>query len=216
MQCDICFRSGGQKLPFLCPTDARNRLYECRLQNAYVLLEKDALDREISTLVANPARGAGQERDEKTERSTVEVTDTLAERQQAASSTERIIAHAEELRLKMEQARRELADRRAKVDRKKSELASATSGLAARKGRQTEDAEKSIRMTKYKWNQVHTITASSRAFLCGEAAKLYGLRRVRRSSGMEEYKIGGISIIDLRTLNGMSCLTQLRIAANHE
>jgi hypothetical protein len=216
MQCDICFRTGGQRLPFLCPTDARNQLYVYRVQNAQMLLEKDALDQEISALVSNPSGGAVQEEDhDRIGRTTAEVTEILAERQQAVERTERIIAHAEELRIKVEQARQELTQRKVKLSGKKSELASASSGLAARRARRTEDAEKSIRMTKYKWNQAHTVTASSRAFLCGEAAKLYGLRRVRRSSGTEEYKIGGISIVDLRTLNCMVSLALFGIAADY-
>jgi len=166
-----------------------------------VLLEKDALDREISALVSNPNGGAGQDGNGRTGRTTIDLTEILAKRQQAVERTDRIIAHAEELRIKVEHARQQLTRRKVKVSGKKSELASASGGLAARRTRRTEDAEKTIRITRYKWNQVHSVTASSRAFLCGEAAKLYGLRRIKRSSGSEEYKIGGISIVDLKTLN---------------
>ena len=113
-----------------------------------------------------------------------------------------LMNHPEE----MEKAREEIAKKKAIISRRKSELATASNGIEARRTRQTEEVEKSIRITKYKWNQTHNITASSRAFLCGEAAKLYGLRRVRRNGGLEEYRIGGIGIVDLRSMNSESPL----------
>jgi hypothetical protein len=199
MQCDICFRTGGKE--YLCPTDARNLLYESRIQNARVLLEKDALDQEISSLLSNPnSEGQNSISSEKSvHRSDISAID--AERDQAVDRTQQIIAHADELRAKVESARAEIAKKKAVLARRKSELASAISGTDARRTRQIEDVEKSIRMTKYKWNQGHNTTASSRTFLCGEAAKLYGLKRIRKNGGLEEYRIGGVSIMDLRALN---------------
>lgn len=202
MQCDICFRTGGQKLPFLCPTDARNRLYEPRLQHTQVLLEKDALDQKISKLLPSPH--AEHEPGSRRARNREYVSGLLAERDQAVERTERIIAHADELRVKVNKAREEITKRKAILDRRKSELASATNGVDSRRTRQMSEVEKTIRMTKYKWNQTHSITASSRTFLCGEAAKLYGVRRVRRNGAVEEYRIGGIGIVDLRAMNSMA------------
>lgn len=203
MQCDICLRTGGHKLPFLCPTDARNQLYEHRIQHAQVLLEKDALDQEVSALLKSRPNG-GEENDNEARLSRPHVNRLIAEKEQAEDRTSQIIAHADELRANMEKARAEIAKRKAAMARKKSEIQKATEGLEARRARQTDEVEKSARMTKYKWNQTHAITASSRAFLCGEAAKLCGLRRVRRNNGSEEYKIGGVSIVDLRAMNSES------------
>lgn len=202
MQCDICFRTGGSRLPFLCPTDARNRLYEPRIQNARVLLEKDALDQRIGTLLTIQPQPSDQQ-SHLLEGPTkgLDIAAILAEKDQAVDSTQQIITQADELRAKVENAREEIAKKKALLSRRKSDLASALNGVDSRRTRQVEDVEKSIRMTKYKWNQGHATTASSRAFLCGEAAKLYGLKRSRRNSGLEEYKIGGISIVDLRTMN---------------
>jgi hypothetical protein len=203
MQCNTCSRTGGRKLPFLCTTDARNQLYEPRIQNARVLLEKDALDQEITTLLASkPDHDDTHPHKAVTDR--LDLGRLLAKRDQAADRTQQIIAHADELRVKVEQAKEELAKKKAVISRRKSELTSALNGIEARRKRQTEEVEKSIRMTKYRWNQTHSVTASSRAFLCGEAAKLYGLRRVRRNGDLEEYCIGGIAIMDLRSLNSKS------------
>jgi len=200
MQCDICFRTGGQRLPFLCPTDARNRLYEPRIQHARVLVEKDALDQQITALVASQSKGVEQNENGPAV-SRQDISEILAEKEQAVDRTQQIIAHADELRIKVEKAREEIAKKKAIIERRKSELAAASNGAEARRTRQIEEVEKSIRMSKYKWNQTHAVTASSRAFLCGEAAKLYGLRWVKKNGGLEEYKIGGIGIIDLRAMN---------------
>jgi hypothetical protein len=208
MQCDICFRSSGQgekKLQFLCPTDARNLLYDPRVQNARVLLENDCLDQQITSLLT----GRQNNDDSKTSRQAAAdlVSGVHAEREQAIDRTQQIITQADELRAKVERAREELAKRKEHIARRKSDLASATNGLDPRRTRQIEDVEKGIRMSRFKWHQAHATTASSRAFLCGEAAKLYGLKKVRKvHGGLDEYKIGGMGIVDLRAMNSKSLL----------
>jgi hypothetical protein len=202
MQCDICFRTGGSRLPFLCPTDARNRLYEPRIQNARVLLEKDALDQQITTLLSPKAQSTGEKGNSlQGPANGPNRASILAERERTVDRTQQIITQADELRAKVESTREEIAKKKALLARRKSDLASALNGVDSRRTRQVEDVEKGLRMTKYKWNQGHGTTAASRAFLCGEAAKLYGLKRAGRNSGSEEYKIGGVSIVDLRTMN---------------
>ena len=204
MQCDICFRTGGSRLPFLCPTDARNRLYEPRIQNAQVLLEKDAYDQQISTLLSTQTQPTEKGCSFEKPSSGPDLAAILAQKDQVVDRTQQIITQADELRAKVEHAREEIAKKKAVLARRKSDLASALNGVDSRRTRQVEDVEKGIRMTKYKWNQGHATTASSRAFLCGEAAKLYGLKRAKRNSGLEEYRIGGVNIVDLRAMNSKS------------
>lgn len=205
MQCDICFRTGGKKLPFLCPTDARNSLYEPRIQNARVLLEKDALDQQINTILSNELG---------TDTSRADVDIQVAEREQIKDRTQQIIAHADELRDKVQKAREDIAKQKASIERRKSELASASNGNEARRARQTNEVDRALRMTNNKWDRVHEVTQASRRILCGEAAKLYGLRRVRKHGGLEEYKIGGISIVDLRSMN-TATPAQISTALSH-
>ena len=141
MQCDICFRTGGKE--YLCPTDARNILYEPRIRNAQVLLEKDALEQQINTLLSNP-QPAGEGK------SSLDISAIRAETEQTIDRTQEIIAHADELRVRVEKAREEIAKRKATLARRKADLASAGSPTDARRTRQQEDVEKSIRMTNYK------------------------------------------------------------------
>lgn len=166
------------------------------MQHTQVLIENEALDREISALLAaEPAET------DTTGLSRPQVDKIISQSQQAEDRTQQIIAHADELRANIEKAREEIARRRAAINEKRAARLAAADGVEARRNRQSEEIERSIRMAKYKWNQVHSVTATSRAFLCGEAAKLYGLRRVRRGSSSEEYKIGGVGIVDLRSMN---------------
>jgi hypothetical protein len=207
MQCDICLRNGGHKLPFLCPTDARNILYEPRVENARILLEKDALDRQITAIkspkhVTEPSDEASDSTSRET-RTRWDIEIAQMERDIAVDRTQQIIAQADKLRSKIEGAREEIARKKSIIARRKSELSSATNGLESRRARQLEEIEKKIKMTKYKWNQLHGLTAQSRAFLCVETASLYGLRR-RRVHDVWEYTIAGAPIIDLRAMNSAS------------
>ncbi|KAG4440984.1 hypothetical protein IFR05_003548 [Cadophora sp. M221] len=206
MQCDICFRAGGQgdkKLHFLCPTDARNQLYEGRIQNARVSLENDALSSQIANLFPGDKV---QENGEppNTPKSSIYIAAISTEKDQAVDRTNQIITQANELRAKVELAKEQIAKKKEIVARRKSDLASASNGVDARRTRQVEVVKKATGMTKHKWNLGHATTASSRTFLCGEAAKLYGLKKGRRNSGSEEYRIGRVRIVDLRSLNTAS------------
>ncbi|KAK0118147.1 hypothetical protein ONS95_012453 [Cadophora gregata] len=206
MQCDICFRTGGQgdkKLHFLCATDARNQLYDGRIQNARVLLENDALNKQIINLF--PSDKAQQMSEASpTSQSSIDIAAVSAEKERTFDRTQQIITRADELRAKVELAKEEIVKKKATVARRRSDLASASNGVEARRSRQIEEVKKSTGMTKHKWNLGHSTTASSRTFLCGEAAKLYGLKKGRRNSGSEEYRIGGVRIVDLRSLNTAS------------
>jgi hypothetical protein len=209
MQCDICFRTGGSKLPFLCPTDARNVLYVPRLENARVLIEKDVLDQQVSAITSRNAEAKhpqiALEPPHQVIKSRWDVERAQSETYLCDERTQRIIMQAEELRAKIESARADLAGRKAMIARRRSELASATNGLETRRFRQIESVDKKIKMRTYEWNKMHRETAVARAFLCGEAAKLYGLRRLKeRDVGQDEYSIAGIPIVDLWTMNSAS------------
>jgi len=207
MQCDICFRTGGQgdkKLHFLCATDARNQLYDGRIQNARILLENDALNTQVANLFPGDKTQTTGETSQAPQ-SFIEIAAISAEKERAVDRTHQIITRADELRAKVDLAKEEIAKRKATVARRKSDLASASNGVEARRTRQIEEVKKATSMTKHKWNLGHSTAASSRTFLCGEAAKLYGLKKGRRNSGSEEYRIGGVRIMDLRSLNSEYC-----------
>ncbi|KAL4798147.1 UV radiation resistance protein and autophagy-related subunit 14-domain-containing protein [Aspergillus venezuelensis] len=159
MSCDICTRAQSSAL--LCSTCARSHLYELRLNNAGVLLEREYLGQQIETAVKE------------------------------AGDQEQI----READAKPHDSR--WASQRASIEQTKS-FARRESGLL-------NGIRNSIKRTDHLWHSNHTKTAEARIFLCREAASLYGLRqkvRKRDDSLKETFTIGGVSILDLRELNG--------------
>ncbi|ROT39333.1 hypothetical protein SODALDRAFT_350497 [Sodiomyces alkalinus F11] len=198
MNCDICSRSYDTvRLPFLCPVDARNHCYDGRLKHATLLLQNETLQKQISKLAE----------DQTTDDKFIAKRDAVSETRAAQDRTSRIIEQADKLRHHIAAAREEMEDRKAAIARRRSDLASATNGLAARRARQLDDVERSIQAAKFKWNRNADAMAKTRAFLCLEAARLFGLRRVKTgssSSSRYQYKIGGVDIFDLESMHAAS------------
>ncbi|KAI0015613.1 hypothetical protein F4780DRAFT_763320 [Xylariomycetidae sp. FL0641] len=201
MECDICQRAHHPKrLPFLCAVDARNALYEGRIAHARLLMEMEGIESRVNKLLLDSDAGPGSSAPKRPTRAYVD--NCTSEHQKAKDRTEKIIASADRLRDEVAASRREIEERRAAIARKKSDLASVTQGVAARRNREVEETRRVIKMTRYTWDREYEAMASYRAALCMEVAKLYRLQRVRRGNPIRfEYKIGGIDIIDLQYLN---------------
>lgn len=195
MECDICDRNhDSQRLPFLCAVDARNQVYESRLKSVRLLLENEALQNEINQLLAD-ATSSSQDR-----RNSLQAQQRIAE-----DRTTQILAAADKLRNEIKAAREEIKARKAAISRRRVDIAAASGGLVEKRVRQQKDVEKSIHMLKYRWTKTADDTASTRAFLCMEAARLYGLKRLKRGTPAHyEYFLGGHPVIDLASMNCMS------------
>lgn len=212
MDCDVCGRSHNpQRLPFLCAVDARNRCYDGRLKSALAFMENESLRTQINALVDSSS--SSTKKTDKVPQGTQDnlphnraVTARLSTSEQKAAEdrTSRIIEQAEKLREDVTQARKDLADRKAVIARRKKELESAAIGLEARRARITEETERSIHALRFKWDRNAEATARTRAFLCVEAAKLFGLRRIKKSGSPPryEYKLAGVEVIDLESMHG--------------
>ncbi|KAK1597472.1 UV radiation resistance protein and autophagy-related subunit 14-domain-containing protein [Colletotrichum navitas] len=199
MNCNICQRPHSpQRLPFLCAVDARNHCYEGRLKNLQALMENESLQKQINDLLAQDTTAGAPN-------PVVVLEDSVSQQKMTEDRTDQIIAQADKLRDEVAAARKEIADRKAAISRRKSDLASASSGITARRTRQLEEAERSISVAKYKWGRNADQMSTTRSFLCKEAAKLYGLRRFKKgSSSRYEFKIGGVDVIDLSSMNATS------------
>jgi Vacuolar sorting 38 and autophagy-related subunit 14 len=187
MNCGICQRAhDAQRRPFLCPVDARNRCYEPRVRNLQLLVETEDLQNEIYGVAS----------DKKSTQL------SLAQQQEAEDRTRQIIAQADRLRAAIAAAKTDIESRKDAITRRKSDLASASNGTAARRERQHKKMEKEVDDGRLVLDKCSEMTASTRSFLCMEAAKLYGLRRKSKgASGQYEYQIGQIEIIDLASMN---------------
>ncbi len=188
MECCVCLRSHDpQRLPFLCPVDGRNRIYDGRMQNLQLILENETLQGQITELLNASARQG--------------VDDAIAAHRIAEDRTEQIIAAADKLREEVKAARDELKQRRASVAARRSDLATASQGLVERRVQLQRDVEKSTQMLNFRWSQATEDLAGTRAFLCREAVKLYGLKRVRKgSTSRYDYYLGRLPVIDLATM----------------
>ncbi|KAI0861105.1 hypothetical protein F4860DRAFT_178912 [Xylaria cubensis] len=203
MNCDICERVHHPKrLPFLCAVDARNELYEGRIANAKILMEKEVMESQVNRLLSDSDASPGTPTGHRFSRAYLE--NCASEECKARETTERIIASADKLRDEVAAARKEIEERRAAVARKKSAIASASQGIPARRNRELDETRKAIKMTKYNWDREYEAMTQYKAALCMEVAKLYRLQRVRRGNPVRfEYKIGGIDIVDLQNMNSV-------------
>lgn len=193
MNCEICRRSHHpQRLPFLCAVDARNRLYEGRIAHATALIENETLQQRINSVLTNPAPLSSDEAAAKT----VHLERLKSEEAQALDRTSRIIAQADKLRADVEAARKDIEERKKKITTMNADMDVASDGVNSRRSRQLEEAERAIQMTRYKWNRSFEDMAATRSFLCMEAARLYGLRRIKKSNSAR-FQLGGIEMIEL-------------------
>jgi len=190
MDCDICHRGHDpQRLPFLCTVDARNQVYDARLKNLHLLIENDTLQAQIAKASADGPATADL---------------TLAHQRLAEDRADQILAAADKLRTEIQAARDEIKTRRAALARRRSDLSSVSTGLADRRARQQHEVEKSTQMLRFRWSQGAEEMAQTRAFLCTEALRLYGLKRTRKSNTSRyDYQIGKVPIVDLTSMDCM-------------
>jgi predicted RNase H-like nuclease (RuvC/YqgF family) len=193
MNCDICHRQyHAQKLPFLCAIDARNFCYDSRIKNLQLIMENGLLGQQISESLSNEHAEANSR-----------IESSVSRQREAEDRTNQIISQAEKLRAEISAVKQEIDAKKALLARRRSELSSATNGTEPRREKQQEEAERTIQTLKTEWNRSHDAMIATRSFLCMEAAKLYGLRRTKKSasSSRYDYKIGGVDVVDLATLN---------------
>ncbi|KAF2751008.1 hypothetical protein M011DRAFT_464798 [Sporormia fimetaria CBS 119925] len=107
----------------------------------------------------------------------------------------------------IEQARKELEEKRAQVAQRKSDLSSATYGIETRRKNEADKVQHGIKRLDYKGDRTHRDIVEMRASLCKSVARLSGLRmsRKRKKDGTAEdiYVIGpagGVQIFDLKGL----------------
>ncbi|KAF3403460.1 hypothetical protein F1880_009453 [Penicillium rolfsii] len=210
MSCLIC-NSAHSRQPFLCPTCARNRLYQLRLENAQVLLEKENLGRQIELAVSHeasqksrsiPSEGSSPV-DHKS--SPYWALQTISSRQTASTlRRENLAQHIEKLKEDLRAKKADISEREANLSRRRSDAESALYQLGERETTILTGVQNTTKRTEHLWHNLHSKTAEARIFLCREAAHLYGLRQKtsRKGNGRHSYVLGGIAIVDLKDMNG--------------
>ncbi|KAH7156332.1 UV radiation resistance protein and autophagy-related subunit 14-domain-containing protein [Dactylonectria macrodidyma] len=195
MDCDICNRSHDtNRLPFLCTVDARNQIYEGRMNNLHLLIENEALQKQLSELLADTTLPS------KDSKETLQAQQRLAE-----DRTTQILAAADKLRNDIKAAQEEIKAKKTAITRRRSDIAAVSSGLMERRAKQQKEVDRASSIFRYRWSQTAEDMSGTRAFLCREAAHLCGLKRVNKGSPDQfEYHLGGLPIVDLTDMNSLS------------
>ncbi|KAJ5099109.1 UV radiation resistance protein and autophagy-related subunit 14-domain-containing protein [Penicillium argentinense] len=209
MSCHIC-NSAHSRSPCLCPTCARNRLYQLRVETARILLEKESLGQQIrATVDPEPVKRSSPREDPTVERdhecSHSWNLQTTFEQQAAASfRTDELSKHISILRKEIQARKTDIAERRASLTRKRSDAESAQYQLAERETTALTGIQNTNKRAEHIWHSLHSKTAEARIFLCREAAHLYGLRQKppRKGSSRQRYVLGANLVVDLRDMNG--------------
>ena len=217
MECDICSRTSTSNLLFHCITCARNVLYEPRLLATKLLLEKEDLGRRLETVITDRPQKVGKEvKGSKTEEP------ALSERWSRGSAKARkvdsehkareIQKHIFVLREEMKSVKDEISQRRARLEKRKQEFEIIRASLPGRRTAVTNRLADSTRKGSQSWLAINNKTTDTRAFLCREAALLYGLRPRKKARGgivSDQYSIGGLPIVDLKEINGTLMASRL-------
>ncbi|KAL6239419.1 hypothetical protein BDW75DRAFT_198935 [Aspergillus navahoensis] len=211
MSCDICTRT--QASTFLCPTCARNRLYQLRIDSTSIILEREYLGQQIETAI-NPDSEHGKQLSEPgSHKAELErnrpgfwtLQSIKNEQSRSAARIEIIANHIRSLQSRLKDKSLDISQRKIKLARQRSDSESAVYHLPERESGMLSGIQNNIKTTDHLWHTNHTKTAEARIFLCREVASLYGLRQKvrKRDTGIKEtYTIGGVGILDLREMNG--------------
>ena len=210
MGCDICGRpQHPQRLPFLCPIDARNELYEPRMAHAVALIQNEKLEQQVNSELGALLNSKDTDTGNTRPAARIQLETLETERQESLQRTSDATARTKKIRRDLEATRKELGRQRELLRQRRSDLAAAANGTAARRQRMQADVERSISMTKYKWKQSYEAMTATRGFLCLEASRLYGLRRINErrgdegSAGVTRYEIGGFEVVDPYNMNNL-------------
>ena len=213
MECGICSQQHSSRLPFHCATCARNAIYELRLQHAQVLVEKESLGQQIGTEVKtnlNASEETNQSfKSNGTSLSTFDIEQIYARHAEAQDRTREIELASQEVGDGIKTARETAEELRKALTERREQLQISQRDLEERKSSAYGNINRSIDRARHRWDANHQTIADARSFLSREAASLCGLRQRRRrrpdGSVREDYKLGGVSIVDLRELNSKSC-----------
>ncbi|KAL8960973.1 MAG: hypothetical protein Q9193_002407, partial [Seirophora villosa] len=212
MQCNICQRPSGTRLPLNCTTCARDALYQTRLRLAHTLLEHEVASGQIED-VLKQSRPLSSKDSLSTlstgdsSHASVLLKSTVAERNALEERTLSVHDHIKNLRTHITKTRKEIASYRASNAKRKSSLDAARQELARREAVEVPPIVDVISRTQTRWDALHAKTAESRLLLCREAASLYGLRRRSKSSTRPKkdgYLIGWLPIYHLRDFDSAS------------
>lgn len=215
MFCHTCSRGSNSRLPFYCPTCARNHLYSLRYEHAQLLLQKEVYGQQIYNTVTGRVADnkeptssripkSVEQYEDKPSRFTIQAIKSRG--LQSASRTQEILKHVQVLKEEIQMGKDEITRRRSVLSQRRSDARSVNYRLVERRTAESNTVQEDIKERQDYWDVAHKKIAASRVLLCREAASLYRLRqKSRRKDGQitSVVTIGGLPIIDLRDMNCM-------------
>ncbi|KAJ5441324.1 hypothetical protein N7491_003730 [Penicillium cf. griseofulvum] len=205
MSCSICSRAPHSHLSFHCPTCARNQLYQLRIDSTQVLLEKEALGKQIETALLGSVSPHGQDLvDTDKACSPRWVLQTISTRHAVSLAKRELVSHQiAALKSEIKTKKAEIAKQKEALARRRSDAESANFQLEEREAGILAGVQNTSKRVEHVWHSLHSKTAESRIYLCREVANLYGLRKTtKKGQGRETYVLGSGYIVDLRDMNG--------------
>ncbi|OQD79480.1 hypothetical protein PENANT_c050G10074 [Penicillium antarcticum] len=210
MSCSICSCAPHSRLALHCPTCARNQLYRLRIETTQVLLENEALGRQIETVVTSagsPDQVESQQESPNMDNKGSPRWDlqTISSRHSESLAKRELLSHQiESLKSEVRAKNNEISERKELLARRRSDAESAKYQLEDRENAIVAGIQNTSKRTEHVWHSLHSRTAESRIYLCREVANLYGLRKTAiKGQAQEIYVLGGGSVIDLRDMNGV-------------
>jgi hypothetical protein len=126
-----------------------------------------------------------------------------------------ITEKAKAFREQIEEHKKIISGLKAAVSQRKSDAESANYGLNTRSAAELDTVQKSTRRIGRRWDLTHQDIVRGRISLCREAARLAGLRSIKKVEGQtmrEHWEIGkSLKIFDLREMNGRIAPPSLEI-----
>ena len=136
------------------------------------------------------------------------------DRTSSDETTENTLSHVKALREQIQHMKLDIAKRKAKLVRRRKEIASAGDELSRIQSTAKEQVEGEIKHILQAWENLHNRIVEQRLSRSTQAARLFSLQQYKgrkETSARDIYSIGFTPISDLRELNSISIHSQAEI-----
>lgn len=209
MNCEICSRPASDDRAFNCALCAQAAVYRSRLDSAQALLENENLEKDVEHHLAGGRRERIPSREQKAQgpHPSTTIKRVMADQAALDESTADILSHVKSLREEIKHMKLDVAKRRAKLVRRRKDLAIAKDRQSLHLLEPLRQHEENAKRTQHKWEEVHQQIMTQRLTRCIQTARFFSLQQQKRRKGLasnDVYSIGFLSIPDLKDLNSMS------------
>ena len=206
MHCDLCQRPASDDRSFNCALCAQVAVYQPRLGLAHSFLENEALEKDVERHLVGGRTQRIPSREQKPQAPHPAWTVERAGSDQAVlvASTADILSHVKTLREEVQHMKLDIAKRKARLTRRRKDLASAKNSDSLQTLEPPKQHEEDTRRTRQEWETVHQATMTQRLARCTQTARFFSLQQQKRrnaSATNDVYTLGFLAVPDLKDLN---------------